>query len=116
MFHHLSRRGWAVIDTPKPQEQAGALYFNFRNLPQSPSPLHIPDGKEMVSGIRIRDNRNGVVYSDAIVDFLTITERPRISDNISVIFILGNDILKNPRSGLYAFAIPHFTVKLCHGG
>src|SRR5215216_680772 len=109
------RSNRSIVPTPQPQQKAGTLHFDVTYRPQSPRPTDVSHGKEVFVGIRVRDDTNGVVYSEIVVKILTLLEPSRVSNHIAEICALCDLILPNPGSCLHRYAIADYTKELCHG-
>src|SRR5688572_24230298 len=74
----------AIVDLPQAKEQARAFHIDRRNGPENPRPLHVADGKEMVIGVRISNDADGVPYAEIEVEILTFRQSSRVADDVAV--------------------------------
>src|SRR3954471_3160260 len=75
----------AIVDTSQPQQKAGVLCIDSSDFPQHPLPLHIPNGRQILVGIRIRHNGNQRGCPELAIDLLRVVGRFVILGFITVI-------------------------------
>src|SRR6059058_2966701 len=55
-----------------------------------------------------------MVNSKIIVDFLTFSKRPRVTNHVTVVRVLSDLIIPNSRPYFDRFTVSDFAIKLCH--
>jgi hypothetical protein len=66
-----SSRRWPIVNTPEAQNEAGAPDFDIRHGPENPLPHHILDLEEMLDGVLISIDANGIIHFDVVVEILS---------------------------------------------
>src|SRR5688500_6956514 len=113
-----SRRAWSwsrsIVYTSQPQDKTGSLHLDLSHSPQRPRPPYIADGMKMFAGVCVRDNTDGVLNGQILVDLTVLLQPTRVSDQIAEIWFLDDVVLPDSGGFLHSRAVTHFAVEPCH--
>lgn len=91
------------------------FYFYGRDFPRTTQPLYVPNGVEVFASIRVRDDTDRVAEGNIVIDFVSLSTSPGVSNDSSRRYELNRDFFENTGRRFYSFAgVTDWTVEPSH--
>lgn len=88
------------------------LYIS--NDPESSLPLYVTKSEEVIVGIGVCHYANGITHGNIVVELFAIIQSASVAEDVTVVFVLYDDVLPHSRRRFYSFTISDCTIELCH--